>query len=218
MHASVKSGNGGEGGEPSGSQELGGPPSVAQSPTAGEAVGVVVDGVVRACQAPRYPEVPHLPDSALDCTRGDISNSPLHPVLQFNHFTPNPSAPSPSPPSQLDSPPPLHVQGGMSSCAAVVFCLSCGAECGPDMQFNKCGSCLEAAFHAFAALHVPDLVRHYRNSSPSIEGPAVSAGIGSSCPSSCDVSTSASASSGGPFLAERARRLSPPHRKAGPPN
>jgi hypothetical protein len=104
------------------------------------------------------------------------------------------SRPTPPPPSQ-------------ASCAAVVFCCVCGIECGPDMQYNKCGSCLNAAFHAFAALHVPELVQHHRNSSPSIEGPAASAGPGAACLSSC-----------GPRSAKRARRLSPPHRKAGPPN
>ena len=162
---------------------------VTQSPTAGGAGGVVTDGEVRANQAPVTPEVPHLlaPDPVCN-VRGDLSNSPLHSALRFNHFTPNPSAPS----QPSASPPPLHVHGGMSACAAVVFCCVCGLECGPDMQFGKCGSCLDAAFHAYAALHVPELVPHSRNSS-------------------------ASASSDGPRSAKRARRLSPPHRKAGPP-
>ena len=177
---------GGEGGEPNGSQALGGPPSVAQPPTAGVAVGVVADGVVRACQVLESPVVPHLPVPEHDCiSRGGlfatgVENSmnapisPLHVALEFDTLTPNPSAPS------------------QSLCAAVVFCAVCGVECGPDSQFGKCGSCLDAAFNSFAALHVPELVPHFRNSIPA-------------------------EALGGPPSAKRARRLSPPHRKAGPP-
>ena len=243
------SGNGGEGGEPSGSQELGGPPLVTQSPTAGGAGGVVTDGEVRACQAPVTPVVPHLPSPDPVCNaRGDLSNSPLHPALRFNHFTPNPSAPSQLSASP-STPPSLHVHGGASACAAVVFCIVCGDECGPEVEtsYGKCQRCLDSAFHAFSRTHCPSLVAQW-NSSPSLEGAAaLAAGAPSGKDARADAAaavacaqdipfinsspsiegTAASAvhfasspaiALGGPLSAKRARRLSPPHRKAGPPN
>merc|ERR1711966_603948 len=59
-----------------------------------------------------------------------------------------PSQPSASP----SSPPLLHVHGGASACASVVFCRICGAECGPDVEtsYGKCQRCLDSAFHSFA--------------------------------------------------------------------
>ena len=170
----------------------------------------MADGVVRARQGPRHPEVPHLPDSALNCTRGDISNSPVHSVLQFEHCTPNPSAPSPSSAPTLSPPSPRNsTSNSQACCAAVVFCSVCGDECGPDAQHGKCHSCLDAAFLGFAARHASNFVLH---SGPSLEGAAASAASHVANPSNY------SASVGGPLSAKRARRLSPPHRKAGPPN
>ena len=210
VSVSVESGNGGEGGGPSGSQELGGPPSVTQPPTAGVAVGVVADGVVRACQALESPEVPHLPvPSPGGAARGaflsDVPNSPLHSALQFNHFTPNPSAPSPQSPS-FALPPPSHVHVGVSYCASVVFCFSSGAECGPEVEtsYGKCQRCLDISFHTFARTHCPTRVAQY-NSSPSFEGTAALAD-----PALRDET--------GQPLPKRPRVASPPRRKAGPPS
>ena len=160
----------------------------------------MTDGVVRACQALESPEVPHLLVPDPDCMArgdfsGDVPNSPVHSALRFNHFTPNPSAPS-----APDSPPSLLRPIGESSCAAVVFCIACGDECGPEVQtsYGKCQRCLDLAFLSFARLHCPTLVEQY-NSSPSIEGAATLADSGPASP-------------------KRLRVASPPHRKAGPPN
>ena len=209
MSVPVVSGNGGEGGGPSGSQMLGGLPSVTQPPTAGVAGGVVTDVGVRACQALESPEVPHLPVPEPDCTaRGVfwvVPNSPLHSALRFNHFTPNPSAPSPSAPSPSAASPPSPLNSQTCS-AAAVFCVVCGAECGAGEQsYGKCQDCLDAAFHAFAAVHTPNLVQHFLNSSPSLEGTVAL------------TDNSATSASSRPISPKRARRLSPPHRKAGPP-
>ena len=168
----------------------------------------MADGVVRACQVLEAPVVPHLPVPVHGCmSRGgfsaarvgnsdDAPSSPLHGALEFNTLTPNPSQPSGSPPT-------LHVHG---ACAAVVLCCVCGVECGPDMQYGKCGSCLDAAFNAFTELHVPNLALHYRNSSPAFEGTVASTVNSATLASSCV-----------PPSPKRARRHSPPHRKAGPP-
>jgi hypothetical protein len=181
----------GEGGEPSGSQELGGPPSVALPPTAGEAGGVVTDGVVRACQALESPEVPHL--------LVPIPDSPVHDALRFNHFTPNPSAPSASTPLS----PPSPALGAASCCAAVVFCVICGVECGDgEASYGKCQGCADDAFHNFVAAHCPHLGEQSSNSSPPIGGTA----------------TSAVRFVTGQSLPKRLRVAPPPHRKAGPPN
>ena len=227
----VLTGPGGEGGGPSGSQVLGGPPSATQPPSAGVAEGVVTDGVVRACQAFESPEVPHLPVPGPDGTaRGVfwvVPNSPLHAALRFNHFTPNPSAPSQSSalsfsPSASPPSPPLH-----ACCAAAVLCSVCGDECGPDAQYGKCQNCLDAAFHAYAARRAPVLVQHYVNSSPSNEGMVAStvcsATLASNSSPSIEgtaalvVASSFSYSSTGQSSPKRLRVEPPPHRKAGPP-
>ena len=161
---------------------------VTQSPTAGGAGGVVTDGVVRACHAPVAPEVPHLPAPDPVCNaRGDLSNSPLHSALRFNHFTPNPSAPSA--PSPAVSPPSPAL--GAASCAAVVFCVVCGIECGDgEASYGKCGGCADEFFNAFVAAHRPHLGER----------------------------TSAANLVDGQSLPKRLRVAPPPHRKAGPPN
>jgi hypothetical protein len=204
----VNSGNEGVGGEPSGAQELGGPPSVAQPPPAGEAGGVVTDGVVRACQALEPPEVPHLLAPLPVCIArgeaagdfsGDAPNSPVHDALRFNHFTPNPSAPSAATPLS----PPSPARGAASCCAAVVFCVSCGVECGDgEASYGKCQGCADIAFHSYVAAHCPHLGAHSSNSSPPIGGTA----------------TLAVRFDSGQSLPKRSRVAPPPHRKAGPPN
>ena len=171
-----------------------------------------------------------------------LPNSPLHGAFNFSHLTPNPSAPFGSPSPQSPSlPPPLHVHGGASSCAAVAFCTICGEECGPEVEtsYGKCQRCLDMAFHAFARTHCPTLVAQC-NSSPSIEGtaalavPAVRAGEPlpkrarvaipphrKARPSSLNLSPSIEGTVAvvvGPSWPKRLRVDSPPHRKAGPPN
>ena len=162
----------------------------------------------------------------------------MHGALEFSHLTPNPSAPVGSPSSQPpSSPPPLHVHGGMSSCAAVVFCRSCGDECGPEVEtsYGKCQRCLDSAFHAFARNHCPTLVAQC-NSSPSLEGAAALA-VGEPLPkrarvaipphrkarpSSLNLSPSiegtVALAVAGQSSPKRLRVESPPHRKAGPPD
>ena len=150
-------GLGGEGGGPSGYLELGGPPLVAQPPTAGVAVGVAADGGGGGRLALDTPAVPHLPAPATDSSFDDLlggdvnsgfTNSPVHEVLLFESCTPNPSAPA------------FGTQGSDRSLSFLhadpQSCISCNRLFTPrrgENCYGKCDDCLDSAFHSFADLH-----------------------------------------------------------------